>query len=180
MFSLGYELDADTDSHYDSTGNGPIEYERFRAECPSVHFVRCLFGEQVSAPSGGFDCIYSISVLDHVPTKAPNGWSIHAIDHVMALEVRPGGGCFGPFGKALAPQASFFLVGERAFPGLVAPERPAVDLQRSFVGSSGREALYEALAFCSRLDIASEIGMPVSPSSCACSILGAVGDVCTE
>jgi glycosyltransferase involved in cell wall biosynthesis/2-polyprenyl-3-methyl-5-hydroxy-6-metoxy-1,4-benzoquinol methylase len=91
---LGYEVWVV--DPYDGTGNGPIEYERFRAECPSVHFIRCLFGEQVlSAPSGGFDCIYSISVLEHIPAKAlegafaglkkylqPNGWSIHAIDHV--------------------------------------------------------------------------------------------------
>ena len=81
---------------YDGTGNGPLEYERFRDECPGIHFVRSFFGEQVlSAPPGGFDCIYSISVLEHVPAKAlegvfagikkylePNGWSIHAIDHV--------------------------------------------------------------------------------------------------
>jgi glycosyltransferase involved in cell wall biosynthesis/2-polyprenyl-3-methyl-5-hydroxy-6-metoxy-1,4-benzoquinol methylase len=81
---------------YDGTGNGPLEYERFRKECPRVNFVRGLFGEQVlPAPPGGFDCIYSISVLEHIPDKAlegvfagmkkylqPNGWSIHAVDHV--------------------------------------------------------------------------------------------------
>jgi 2-polyprenyl-3-methyl-5-hydroxy-6-metoxy-1,4-benzoquinol methylase len=81
---------------YDGTGNGPVEYERFRTECPNVRFVRSYFGENVlSAPPGGFDCIYSISVLEHVPASAlegvfagikkylrPTGWSIQAVDHV--------------------------------------------------------------------------------------------------
>jgi glycosyltransferase involved in cell wall biosynthesis len=81
---------------YDGTGNGPLEYERFRRDYPNLRFVRGLFGEQIlSAPPAGFDCIYSISVLEHVPTNLlgnvfrgmkkylkPNGWSIHAIDHV--------------------------------------------------------------------------------------------------
>jgi glycosyltransferase involved in cell wall biosynthesis/2-polyprenyl-3-methyl-5-hydroxy-6-metoxy-1,4-benzoquinol methylase len=91
---LGYEVWVV--DPYDGTGNGPVEYERFRNECPGVHFVRGFFGEQLlSAPPGGFDCIYSISVLEHVPAEAlngvfagikkylrPNGWSIHAVDHV--------------------------------------------------------------------------------------------------
>jgi glycosyltransferase involved in cell wall biosynthesis len=81
---------------YDGTGNGPLEYERFRSECPRVRFVRDPFGEQVlPAPPGGFDCIFSISVLEHVTSKGlegvfaglkkylrPDGWSIHAVDHV--------------------------------------------------------------------------------------------------
>ena len=91
---LGYEVWAV--DPYDGTGNGPVEYERFRNECPSVRFVRSHFGENLlSAPPGGFDCIYSISVLEHVPADAlegvfagikkylrPDGWSIHAVDHV--------------------------------------------------------------------------------------------------
>lgn len=89
---LGYEVWVV--DPYDGTGNGPVEYERFRNECPSVHFVRGFFGEQIlSAPPGGFDCIYSISALEHVRALKgvfagikkylrPNGWSIHAVDHV--------------------------------------------------------------------------------------------------
>jgi glycosyltransferase involved in cell wall biosynthesis len=81
---------------YDGTGNGPVEYERFRQECPNLRFVRVLFGEQLlSAPPSGFDCIYSISVLEHVPRELlggvfrgmkkylrSGGWSIHTVDHV--------------------------------------------------------------------------------------------------
>jgi 2-polyprenyl-3-methyl-5-hydroxy-6-metoxy-1,4-benzoquinol methylase len=59
-----------------------------------------------------------------------------------------------------------FLAGERAFPGFIAPQMPAADLQRTFVGSSGREALYEAMGFCSRLiETARAFGTPVGPSS---------------
>jgi glycosyltransferase involved in cell wall biosynthesis len=91
---LGYEVWVV--DPYDGTGNGPIEYERFRKECPRVHFIRGLFGQQIlSAPPAGFSCIYSISVLEHISSAAledvfagirkylrPEGWSIHAIDHV--------------------------------------------------------------------------------------------------
>lgn len=59
-----------------------------------------------------------------------------------------------------------FLAGERAFQGLIAPQMPPADLQRSFVGLSGREALYEALAFCSKLvETASAFGVTVGRSS---------------
>ena len=81
---------------FDGTGNGPLDYERFRTECPGVRFIRGLFGEQVlPAPPGGFDCIYSTRLLEHLPGKSlqdvfagmkkylrPGGWSIHAFDHV--------------------------------------------------------------------------------------------------
>jgi hypothetical protein len=81
---------------YDGSGNGPLEYERFRLAYPSLSFIRERF-----PPSGGLPpgvaCVYSISVLEHIPvervgavleaareTLAPGGCSIHAIDHVLA------------------------------------------------------------------------------------------------
>ena len=81
---------------YDGAENGPLEYERFRHECPSVHFVQRYFSRDVlPAPRKGFDCIFSVSVLEHIPADAlndvfagirnylhPEGWSIHAIDHL--------------------------------------------------------------------------------------------------
>ena len=91
---LGYEVWVV--DPYDGTGNGPVEYERFRNECPNVRFVRSNFDENLlSAPPSGFDCIYSISVLEHIPAPSlngvfagirqylrPAGYSVHAIDHV--------------------------------------------------------------------------------------------------
>jgi hypothetical protein len=81
---------------YDGSGNGPLEFERFRRAYPAVSFIRERF-----PPSGGLPpgvaCVYSISVLEHVPVErvgavveaarealAPGGCSIHAIDHVLA------------------------------------------------------------------------------------------------
>jgi hypothetical protein len=81
---------------YDGSGQGPREFEHFRSAYPEVEFIRERF-----PPSGGLQgdvaCVYSISVLEHVPAEevgavveaardlvAPGGCSIHAIDHVVA------------------------------------------------------------------------------------------------
>jgi Methyltransferase domain len=91
---LGY--DVTVVDPYDGSGNGPLEFERFRRAYPEVSFVRERF-----PPSGGLPaeiaCVYSISVLEHIPLEqvggvveaardalAPGGSSIHAIDHVLA------------------------------------------------------------------------------------------------
>ena len=82
---------------YDGSGNGPLEYERFCEQYPEIHIVRRLFTEDIDAfDPGTFDCIYSISVLEHIPVpeltgvfKAidrllkPAGHSIHAVDYVV-------------------------------------------------------------------------------------------------
>ena len=80
---------------YDGTGNGPREFERFRREYPGLRFVRDLFSDRLQIPKKSFDCIYSISVLEHVPAELlPGllaglrkflknaGLNLHAIDHV--------------------------------------------------------------------------------------------------
>jgi hypothetical protein len=92
---LGYEVwIADP---YDGSGNGPREFETFRRRYPHLKFVRSQFNERLpKAPRRGFDCIYSVSVLEHVPESElpgvfsglrsflkPGGVSIHAIDHVL-------------------------------------------------------------------------------------------------
>lgn len=81
---------------YDGSGNGPREFERFRSKYGGLHFVRDQFtDETVGLEPASFDCIYSISVLEHVPHTElarvmagirlflkPNGTSLHVVDHV--------------------------------------------------------------------------------------------------
>lgn len=82
---------------YDGSGNGPVEFETFRSACPDVHFVRDTFTEELrDVLPTRVDCVYSISVLEHVDYTgldeiiggmqhclSPSGWSIHAVDHVL-------------------------------------------------------------------------------------------------
>ncbi|MGE0312634.1 MAG: class I SAM-dependent methyltransferase [Lautropia sp.] len=81
---------------YDGSGNGPVEFETYRKASPKVRFVRALFDDKLDAlQPGSLDCIYSISVLEHVPDDGlrgvfagqrrflkPGGVAIHAVDHV--------------------------------------------------------------------------------------------------
>ena len=92
---LGYEVWVV--DPYDGSGNGPDAYELFSAQCPAIHFVRNQFSDQLGESlNREFDCIYSISVLEHVPELGlygvaagirkllkPNGINLHAIDHVQ-------------------------------------------------------------------------------------------------
>jgi hypothetical protein len=81
---------------YDGSGQGPREFEEFRSSYPDVEFIRERF-----PPNGGLPddvaCVYSISVLEHIPLDrvgavveaatgavTPGGHCIHAIDHVVA------------------------------------------------------------------------------------------------
>lgn len=82
---------------YDGTGNGPTEYRRFRSLYPALHLVPERFCPTTTLPAAEyFDCIYSISVLEHVPRTGlaevmaglrhflrPDGITIHAVDHVL-------------------------------------------------------------------------------------------------
>ncbi len=81
---------------YDGSGNGPTEFERFRSAYGRLHFVRQSFGAGTSGlEPASFDCVYSISVLEHIPATdladalagiarflRANGHTIHAVDHV--------------------------------------------------------------------------------------------------
>jgi 2-polyprenyl-3-methyl-5-hydroxy-6-metoxy-1,4-benzoquinol methylase len=89
---LGYEVWVV--DPYDGSGNGPLEYEQFRAACPGIRFVRETFRDDLrEIPREAFDCIYSISVLEHIPdldqvmmgmkrSLRPAGLSVHSVDHV--------------------------------------------------------------------------------------------------
>jgi hypothetical protein len=92
---LGYEVTVV--DPYDGSGNGPREYSHFVVVYPDVRFIREQF-----PPAGGldgdYDCVYSISVLEHVPLEAIDGviggaaeavrerggCQLHAVDHVLA------------------------------------------------------------------------------------------------
>jgi|SRR5271157_386409 len=93
---LGY--DVSVVEPYEGSGRGLLEYERFRKQYPEIHILRRWFTEDIDAfEPRTFDCIYSISVLEHIPTpeltgvfKAidrllkPDGRSIHALDYVVS------------------------------------------------------------------------------------------------
>jgi hypothetical protein len=95
LAALGY--DVTICDPFDGSGNGPVEYERYRAAHPAVTFVRSLFTPELARTlPGPFDGVFSISVLEHVVgdhlTSAfeatalalrPGGYSIHAVDHVL-------------------------------------------------------------------------------------------------
>lgn len=82
---------------YDGSGNGPKDYQRFRRTYPKVRIFREYFKKDSPALAGEvFDCIFSVSVLEHIPTEElqntfdgiaqflrPGGCSIHCIDDVV-------------------------------------------------------------------------------------------------
>lgn len=93
---LGYEVTIV--DPYDGTGGGPEQFDAIKARFPHIEFVRGYFPAVLD---GGrhepFDCIYSISVLEHLPpetiasvfegiarySRSPDSPTIHAIDHVL-------------------------------------------------------------------------------------------------
>ena len=93
LAGLGY--DVVVIDPYDGRNRGPDSFDAIQAAHPAVRFVRGLFPQDLRPEHGSFDCIYSISVLEHLPEEgldeaceavfrllAPGGWSIHAVDHV--------------------------------------------------------------------------------------------------
>jgi SAM-dependent methyltransferase len=81
---------------YDGSGNGPRDFARFRREYRDLSFIRDRFNDSTrELEPASFDCIYSISVLEHLPSAEllrvmagmrrflkPEGISLHAVDHV--------------------------------------------------------------------------------------------------
>lgn len=98
LSQLGY--DVTVVDPYDGSGNGPTEFQKYVEAYPELRIIRSLFTEQVSGLTpGAFDCIYSISVLEHVHQPflsnlfggitrylRPGGYSLHLIDQVLAGE----------------------------------------------------------------------------------------------
>lgn len=93
LAQLGYDV-AVVDP-YDGRDRGPAEFEAMRAAYPRVRMLRGLFPRDVPADDR-YDCVYSISVLEHLRPDAieevsdgirrfaqEGGCTIHAIDHVL-------------------------------------------------------------------------------------------------
>jgi SAM-dependent methyltransferase len=91
---LGYEVTVI--DPYDGSDRGPRQFEEFRNSYPRLDFVRDRFPPVRGLPVP-VDGVYSISVLEHIPTDSvvevvsaalevlrPGGCAIHAIDHVVA------------------------------------------------------------------------------------------------
>ena len=90
---LGY--DVTVVDPYDGRDGGTTEVEAARATSPHVRVIQGLFPRDIDGHER-FDCIYSISVLEHLPIGAidhlgehiaryghSGGRTIHAIDHVL-------------------------------------------------------------------------------------------------
>jgi glycosyltransferase involved in cell wall biosynthesis len=82
---------------YEGSSNGPTEFESLTRMYPRIRFIRAHFPDGLdSAEEKEFDCIYSVSVLEHISTlgirnfiqgilmwTTKGGFTIHAIDHVL-------------------------------------------------------------------------------------------------
>jgi methyltransferase family protein len=94
--TLGY--DVTIIDPYDGSGNGPQAYRAYVAKYRHVKIIKAYFQANSSALTGkSFDCIYSVSVLEHVPDQElddlfagirkylrPGGFSAHCVDQVVA------------------------------------------------------------------------------------------------
>lgn len=83
---------------YDGSGRGPTAVAYYRDRYPSVRIVQDVFSDTLSGiEPASYDCIYSISVLEHVHEPGlgmlfsgirrflkPGGRSLHCIDQVLA------------------------------------------------------------------------------------------------
>lgn len=82
---------------YDGSGNGPTDFTHYVRHFPRLLFRRENFGDAlIGIEPESFDCVYSISVLEHIPHdhlpkviagirryQKPGRPTIHAVDHVL-------------------------------------------------------------------------------------------------
>lgn len=96
LVDLGYQLTVV--DPYDGSGRGPTEFDYYKNKYPGVHLIRDLFSDTTElGKENSFDCIYSISVLEHVHQPSlgvlftgvrhflkHGGYSLHLVDHVLS------------------------------------------------------------------------------------------------
>jgi Methyltransferase domain len=96
LSELGY--DVTVVDPYEGAGGGPTEYDQFRRIYTGVKILRGQMGANLpDLQRNSFDCIYSISVLEHISGAnlatlfqgirsflKQRGSSLHSIDHVTA------------------------------------------------------------------------------------------------
>lgn len=82
---------------FDGSGNGPENLANIQAGYQNVGYIVDRFSDSLTQfPPDSIDCVYSISVVEHIPLDAlpsvvagikkfskPGSLTIHAIDHVM-------------------------------------------------------------------------------------------------
>ncbi|NET31322.1 MAG: class I SAM-dependent methyltransferase [Cyanothece sp. SIO1E1] len=82
---------------YEGAGNGPTEYQAYVKQFPNVKIIKNIFSPRLeSLEEASFDCIYSVSVLEHIPQEGIlslfqgmhkflriGGISLHCVDHVI-------------------------------------------------------------------------------------------------
>jgi glycosyltransferase involved in cell wall biosynthesis/ubiquinone/menaquinone biosynthesis C-methylase UbiE len=94
LAALGYEVWIV--DPYDGKDGGPTNFEALRSRYPDIRFIRGIFPDALrEVPDARFDCIYSMSVFEHIPDDAipavidgmhrhtRGRFTIHAIDHVL-------------------------------------------------------------------------------------------------
>ena len=95
LAELGYQVTLV--DPYEGAGNGPTEYEKYVQQFPHINIVKSTFGVDFNGDNpASFDCIYSVSVLEHIPHEGikdiyegihkflrPGGFSIHCVDNVI-------------------------------------------------------------------------------------------------
>ncbi len=82
---------------FDGSGNGPEDLAVIKASYQNVGYIVDRFSDRLTQfPPSSIDCVYSISVVEHIPIDAldgvvngikkfskPGSVTIHAVDHVM-------------------------------------------------------------------------------------------------